>query len=518
MQNEKYAIYLRKSREDREMEKYAKGETLARHEHTLLELADRMGLCIGKVYREVVSGETIAEREEMQNLLADVESKMWAGVLVMEVERLARGDTADQGTVATAFKFSNTKIVTPSKIYDPNNENDEEYFEFGLFMARREYKTINRRLQRGRMTSIKEGKYVGSIPPFGYNRKKLEKAKGYTLEPNPKEANIVKKIFDLYAYEDISINNVAKTINELGLKPRKAKQWTISSIKDILNNPVYIGKIRWNSRKQVIIPKNGKRIITRPRNKDDVVEIAGLHQAIIDEEIWNIVQEKRNCNAPPVQHNNIIQNPLMGLVICEKCGKPMQRRPYNKNNKPATLICSNPNCNNISSKLYIVENQIINALQIWLKDYSIDYSHIKNSKVLDEREILKQLENKLQNEKNKLDRVYELFEENSYTKQEFVERSTLIKKNIEVIQEEIQKITKIVNQKQEIQKRKDIIIPKLKNVIDIYNKLETSEEKNNLLKSILEKVTYLKTEKSIKKDSDPTNFEIHIFPKIPKMG
>ena len=96
----------------------------------------------------------------VKELLSDVQEGRWKGVLVVEVERLARGDTIDQGTVAKSFKYSNTKIITPIKIYDPNNEFDEEYFEFGLFMSRREYKTINRRLQMGRISSVKEGKFV----------------------------------------------------------------------------------------------------------------------------------------------------------------------------------------------------------------------------------------------------------------------------------------------------------------------------------------------------------------------
>ncbi len=48
----------------------------------------------------------------------------------------------DQGIVSQAFKYSGTRIITPTKTYDPNNEFDEEYFEFGLFMSRREYQTI----------------------------------------------------------------------------------------------------------------------------------------------------------------------------------------------------------------------------------------------------------------------------------------------------------------------------------------------------------------------------------------
>ena len=139
-----YLIYLRKSRADQEAELRGEGETLARHEKALLELARRQHLPIADIYREVVSGETIASRPMMQQLLSEVEQGIWNGVLVMEVERLARGDTIDQGIVAQAFKLSDTKIITPIKTYDPNNEFDEEYFEFGLFMSRREYKTIKR--------------------------------------------------------------------------------------------------------------------------------------------------------------------------------------------------------------------------------------------------------------------------------------------------------------------------------------------------------------------------------------
>ena len=68
------------------------------------------------------------------------------------------------------------------KIYDPNNEYDQEYFEFGLFMSRREYKTINRRLQNGRNMSAAQGKFPSSRPPYGYKRKKIENDKGWTLE------------------------------------------------------------------------------------------------------------------------------------------------------------------------------------------------------------------------------------------------------------------------------------------------------------------------------------------------
>ena len=519
MQNGTYAIYLRKSREDIESEKYGEGETLARHEKILTTLAEKRNLHISKIYREVVSGETISERKEMQKLLKDVENEKWTGVLVVEVERLARGDTADQGRVSKAFKYSHTKIITPVKTYDPDNEFDEEYFEFGLFMSRREYKTINRRLQRGREISVFEGKFVGNIAPFGYDRVKLKDSKGYTLTINQNEAPIVKEIFRLYTFESNTINSVVKQLNNMNLKPKISNEWTISSVKDILSNPTYIGKIVWNRRKQKKKTKNGHLIISRPRNQDYLI-YDGLHEPIIDNKTWELVQEKRKQNTPKVKHNNIIQNPLVGLVFCEKCGKPMQRRPYTKADKPATLICSNSKCNNISSKLYIVENKIIEALRIWLDNYKVEYevkdnSNTENSKLIEKS--IYTTKKELEKENAKLNKVYDFLENGVYSKDEFINRSKAIKENIESLENKLAEYTELLNKNNEMRNEKGIMIPKLENVIDLYGKLETAEDKNILLKSIINKVTYLKMEKAIKKDTDPTNFELHIYPKILKI-
>ena len=511
MPNSTYAIYLRKSREDIEVEKYGEGETLARHEKILTTLASSRNLPISKIYREVVSGETISERKEMQKLLRDVENEKWTGILVVEVERLARGDTSDQGIVAKAFKYSHTKIITPVKTYDPDNEFDEEYFEFGLFMSRREYKTINRRLQRGRELSAQEGKFVGNIAPFGYDRVKLKDAKGYTLSINQDEAPIVKEIFRLYCFENITINSVAKHLNNLNLKPRIANEWSISSVKDILSNPTYIGKIVWNRRKQNKKTKNGHLIISRPRNQDYLI-YDGLHKPIIDNKTWELVQEKRKQNTPKVKHNNTIQNPLVGLVFCEKCGKLMQRRPYTNTDASDFLICPNPKCDNISSKLYIVENKIIEALKIWFKNYKVNYDvkTYSNSKTIEKSIFLAKKE--LKKESLKLDKVYNFFENEIYSKEEFITRSKSIKDNIQSLEVRLEEYKSLLQNNRAFQK--ETIKPKLENIIDLYGHLQTAEDKNIFLKSIVAKVTYLKTEKAIKKSSNSTNFELHIYPKF----
>lgn len=95
MKNGNYAMYLRKSRADRENEARGEMETLARHEKLLFETAKRMQITVSAVYKEIVSGETISARPVMQKLLTEIEQGVWDGVLVVEVERLARGDTID---------------------------------------------------------------------------------------------------------------------------------------------------------------------------------------------------------------------------------------------------------------------------------------------------------------------------------------------------------------------------------------------------------------------------------------
>lgn len=327
-----YDAYLRKSRADMELEKLKKFDTLKQHEKFLKDRANQLGIKIRKIYREVVSGESIQERPEMQEVLKNVETGNIDGILVVEVERLTRGDAKDQGTVTQAFKYSNTKIITLNKIYDPNSDEDEEYFEFGLFMSRREYKTINRRMQRARIANVLDGKYCASEPPFGYKKVRVKYGKGYTLEPVSEEAEIVKEMYQKRA-DGMGYDIICNWLNTLDFKPKKSDVWTPATIKGMLSNPIYIGKIRWNSNKQKKILINGQIIKKRKKgNNEDLILVEGLHPAIISNELFDIVQGIKP-NKASTKHNTELQNPLATLVKCADCGRSMQRRPYYDNKK-----------------------------------------------------------------------------------------------------------------------------------------------------------------------------------------
>lgn len=106
------AMYLRKSRSDLEAEARGEGETLAKHRKNLLALAETKDYHVVQIYEEIVSGETIMHRPEMLKLLQDVEAHQYEAVLVMDIDRLGRGNMQDQGLILDTFKNSNTKITS----------------------------------------------------------------------------------------------------------------------------------------------------------------------------------------------------------------------------------------------------------------------------------------------------------------------------------------------------------------------------------------------------------------------
>ena len=517
---ENNCIYLRKSRADREAEARGEGETLARHERILLDLAKKRGCHIGAIYKEVVSGETISARPVMQQLLREVEAGMWDGVLVVEVERLARGDTIDQGTVSRAFQYSDTKIITPAKVYDPNNEFDEEYFEFGLFMSRREYKTIKRRLNAGRISSVKEGKYCGNRPPYGYERVKLEHEKGFSLRPLPDEAEIVKLIFNWYVYgvdgERLGMAKIARRLNNMNILTQKGRDWTIPSVSSILQNPVYAGKIRWNSRKTVRKIENGSVVLSRPRS-NDVLLADGRHESLISWELYQKAIDLKSKNPPrPVPTYSTVKNPLSGIVYCKKCGRSMVRRPYAKRGQEDSLICPYTSCNTVSSKLSLVEKAVITGLSDLVQNYKLndtlqDHSGMdmiaaKEALIASKKEDLK----KLNAQKLK---QYDLLEQGIYTSEIFLERSSINAQQIQACTKSLEDLQVELEHDQQLLAQKNTFIPRCENLLSNYWSWD-AKTRNDVLKELIERIDYSKDAKNAFRKGDDITFSLDIYPKI----
>lgn len=495
-----YAIYLRKSRADLEMEALGEGETLARHKHMLEALAAKHNISMNQitVYKEMVSGDSIDERPEMQRLLADVYAKKYKAVLVVEVERLARGNTKDQGEVADAFQASGTHIITPAKVYDPNNEFDQEYFEFGLFMSRREYKTIKRRLEAGKKQSVMEGNYVPSVRVYGYDAvRKTKKERILVIKPD--EAKIVQMIFDWYTEDRKSQGWIARQLTAMGIKTmRNRPEWNKGTVRDMLSNVHYIGKVSWNEQTTVKVydEKQGKLVKKRQYGQEEVYE--GKHEAIISEEQFKKAQDITAITkaTPPVKKSTKLLSPVAGILKCCDCGGSMVLMDFT--NCPSRRYETQARfqhprrvtCKKKSLAVPVVMDALVETLKAHIDDctFKMENDH-DQTEFNRHQELIKALEAELAKQEKAKRRLFDSWEEDdgTYTKDEFIERKQLYTSKIEKIKTQIQEAKNNAPAPVDYTEQ----IANLHAVIDcIKDPNLEAKEKNDFLKQMIEIITY----------------------------
>ncbi len=511
---ERVCMYLRKSRADEEAEKRGEGETLTKHKTALLKVVKSKNLNIVKIREEVVSGESLIHRPQMLELLKEVEEGKYDAVLCMDIDRLGRGNMQEQGLILETLKNSNTKVITPRKTYDLHDEFDEEYSEFEAFMARKELKIINRRLQRGRIMSIEKGNYIATLPPYGYEIEYRENGIR-TLKPHPEQSKVVELIFDWYVDDGLGGNNIATKLNKLGYRSYTGKDLSSSAVLTMIKNPVYIGKVCWRKKKFEKSKDPSKKRIAKLQNVNDWIIVDGKHPPLVSEEMFYKAQDILNKKYHvPYQIVNGIKNPLAGLIRCKVCGASMVMRPYK--NKDDMIMCY-ANCGNKSSKLKYIESRILDGLTEWLNQYKAQWEEYKLKDDKKDNSVsifqlkLNSLEKELMELNKQNEKLHDLLEREIYDVDTFVERSqniseriTDVKKNIKLCKNEI------IKEQKQARVNKNII-PRIEHGLKVYNKTEDPAKKNALLKDILEKSVYFK-DKTQRNDQ----FELTLFPKLPK--
>ena len=492
---DQYAMYLRKSRKDKDLEDNGT-DTLERHEKILRDLAAKMGVVIGEIYREVVSADSIEDRAEMQRLLKDVHNNKWKGVLVVELERLARGDTKDQGIVAEAFKYSETLIVTPMKTYDPNDEFDEEYFEFGLFMSRREYKTIKRRLNNGTKLSVLEGNFLGPVAPYGYDivdRGRRDR----TLKPN-EQAKVVQMMFRWYTVDKISFCEIAQKLSDMRIStPSGAHYWSVFSVQKMIKNEVYIGKVKYGKWKDVkeYDQSTGKlKTVVRQQKDEDIIIADGKHPAIIDMETWDAAVARHSLNTR-VRKSMDLSNPLAGLLRCSECGMMMQYKVTHQTNKSYRQFRHRADiskkCNCQSAVYEEVLSDLAFALKEYVADFQVKLEGTNKAEATQHLEMIEEMEKNLESLKARRKKVLIAYEDDVYTKEEFEERKADINADITMLSariEEARNTTPV-----EIDYSEKIV--SFTQAIDALQSGATPKQINDFLKAILCDIRYTRPDR-----------------------
>lgn len=398
---EEILIYLRKSRADDPM--LSTEEVLSKHEALLDEWAEKN--LPGRVpeenrFREIVSGESIADRPEFQKVLKLLESPKYKAVLVVEVSRLGRPDMEEIGRLSKIFRYTNTLVVTPMMVFNIANEYERDMFERELKRGNEYLEYTKKLLSRGRELSVKSGNYVCSKPVYGYDKITIieGKKKCPTLAINEEQANVVRMMFDWYVNENIGTNKIADRLNDLAIAPPESRRWTADTIRDILENPHYLGKVVWNKRKAVHIVRDGQIHKTRPVNTDaDYILCDGKHEPIISEEVFNAAKEKRGRSHRACS-NKELRNPLATLVYCE-CGRGMSYNHSTRNGKPKgepRLKCNGQKyCGNGSAALSEILPFVVTVLQKKISEFEIEAKNGNEESAKAQERLIKSLERKL---------------------------------------------------------------------------------------------------------------------------
>lgn len=382
-------IYLRKSRADDPA--MSVDEVLARHAQLLDEWTAQHvpdgPIPLENVVREVASGETLRERPKMQEVLRRIESPKIKAILIVEPQRLSRGDLEDAGRIINALRYTKTLAVTPQYAYDCREEMDRENLARELKRGNEFLEYIKKIMDRGRRLAVQNGYYVGSCPPYGYERIPVKDGNRdcWTLEPKPAEAAVVRQIFDLYVNGGLGYHKIANQLDALAIKPVKGANWSRHTVREILQNRHYIGQVFWDRRKTEVEMHDGELRASRPVAEEFLIYEA-KHPAIVDRELFDAARKIRESYAqPPTSGDKEFKNPLAGLIYCQ-CGSHMVRRKRYGGRADRYLCAKQHLCGTVSASV----DEVLAAVQQVLREVIDDFEIRIDAGVDDSAELHRQ--------------------------------------------------------------------------------------------------------------------------------
>lgn len=479
-----WLMYLRKSRQDDPNETVE--EVLAKHETMLQEHAVReFGSKIPEenIYREVVSGESISDREEVQKVLAQIESPDIAGVLVKDCSRLSRGDLSDCAKVIDSFRFTSTLVATPMMTYDLNKKMERKFFQDELLRGNDYLEYTKEVLWQGRVAAAKRGCYTSPYAPYGFDRKKV--GRDWVLEAN-EDADAVRLMFQWYVNEDLSLGALARRMDDYGFRPPNGKKWARESVREMLKNVHYIGKIRFNNKHTVTVVEDGIQVRRMKKSADDEVIISeGKHDGIIDPELFDAAVNRLKNN-PRKWSEDVLVNVLAGLLVCSKCGRVMISRK-SKIARTRYMCPHKPQCMKsaiasevVDAVIVALEQSELPKLQTKLKNGDGDAAAIQKRRIA---KLVKQMEDYREQEDNQ----YELLETKQYTQAVFDRRNAKLREKMDACEKELHLARSAMPKNVDYAEK---IVTLEQAIAALRDPAVSNKDANRLLRTIVDRIEY----------------------------
>ena len=420
-----------------------------------------------------ISGRTAEKRPQFNLMIATAKQKPspFSAVLLWKFSRFARNQE-ESIFYKSMLRKNGVEVISVSEpvidgafgtLIERIIEWSDEYYSIRL----------SGEVKRGMTEKVERGGAV-SIPAFGYNIKE----KKYVI--NPDTAPIVRQMYSDYL-SGIPSLTIARKLNEMGIKTTRGNVWENRTVDYVLQNPVYIGKIRWNP----------KRRTRRNYDDPDIMIVDGQHEAIIDEDTFNRVQEifaenKRKYIANA--HKNINEEYMLhGLVKCSNCGATLTMAVKGKSLQCVKYMHGKCNVshsiaiNKINEMVLIAINQ---AFETGIFNLTIRERESKSTEI--------DINALIEKEQLKLNRIKEAFEEGVYTLAEYKESKQLFNERIERLKESL------TPSQSNIKTKRNKLIEKNKNIVKQLRSPDLSEsEKREILAGFIDKITFNRKSSSI---------------------
>ncbi|WP_415322907.1 recombinase family protein [Clostridium perfringens] len=495
----KVAIYARVST----VEQAEEGYSIDEQERLLREYCEKHDLDVYKAYSDRgISGKDIKHRPELKEMLKDSEENKFDMVLVWKINRLSR-KLADVLKMVELFDKNNVTFKSYSEPFETNTPAGKMQFQMMALIGEFERGTIAQNVKMGMLARAREGKWCGNRV-LGYDivpveRSLNKKRKETKLVINEKEADIVRLIFNEYSNGN-GYKAITNKLNKLGYKTKKGNNFSVGSIKDILTNPVYIGKIRYNVR-QDWSEKRRKNINPNP------IIVDGLHDAIISEELWDKVQKILESKKGKPARIYDGEYPLTGILRCPVCGAGMVIMRTTNKLKDGTkkrityYACGNWKnkgtavCNSNAIRVDKANGYVFGKIEELLSNEKMIKSIIENinntrrSNVEPNKKKLDKIDKELIKLKSKKTKILEAYEDDLITKEELVERKSELDKNISTLEEERQKLLITVTDENQTEVSYDVIKEILQSFGRIMSNCTSREKQKTLLHMLVSEIT-----------------------------
>ncbi len=324
------AVYCRLSRED---DKKDDASTSIKGQETMItDYITERGWTLVDTYKDDgYSGTNFDARPDFMRLIRDIDKGKVNCIVVRDLSRFGRNYAKAGYYLEEYFPERRVRFIAVNDNFD-TAKGEDDITPFKNVFNEMYAKDISGKTKSAKRTYAKQGKFLGSVPPFGFKRSVADK---HVLEVDAEQADIVKRIFHLYT-SGVSMRSIADLLNsETVLSPRgyyyrnqqkacpanESLSWNANTIRQLMKNIVYCGHMAQCKRKSLSYKSKIRLVVP----EDEWVIVKNTHEPIIDEALW---QKAHDLGKSHKQHRvrtsaSGTLSLFAGVAFCEQCGSAM---------------------------------------------------------------------------------------------------------------------------------------------------------------------------------------------------